>query len=109
MVAGTTSSGSSPPVFLGDELSAAGFRLAGALIRTPEPEEVVSAFEWARQQAPLVLITAALAEHIPSAQLAAALAGLSPLVLIVPDINGQSAPEDLAAAVHRAFGMESEA
>lgn len=98
---------SAAPVFLGDELSAAGFRLAGAITRTPAPGEAGAALAWARQQAPLVLVTAELAQSIPSALLNEALTALTPLVVIVPDLRGRSAPADLAAAVKRDLGIEA--
>jgi len=94
-------------IFIGDELSAAGFRLAGLVTRTPEAAEEASIFEWARQQAPLVLITAEMAARIPQSVLAHALAAPSPLVLVVPDIRQRLAPPDLAAAVRRDLGMEA--
>ena len=46
------------PVYLGDEVSAAGFRLAGALVRTPPPGDETAALARARAQAPLVLVSA---------------------------------------------------
>lgn len=94
-------------IFIGDELSAAGYRLAGAVTRTPSVDEESSVFEWARQQAPLVLITAEMAARIPHSVLAHALAAPAPLVLVVPDIRQRVAPPDLAAAVRRDLGMEA--
>lgn len=94
------------PVFLGDELSAAGFRLGGALTRTPAAGEEAAMFEWARQRAPLVLITPAVAERLPAGQLARALAVTTPLVLIVPDVRGREQPPDLTQALRRQLGME---
>lgn len=95
-----------PPVFLGDELSAAGFRLAGAVTRTPAAGEEAALFEWARQQAPLVLVTAEVAARLPGELLARALAAVAPLVLVVPDARGQAQPPDLAQALRRQLGME---
>jgi len=96
----------SAPVFLGDELSAAGFRLGGALARSPGPGEEAALFEWARQQAPLVLITPAVADRLPPEQLARALAATAPLVLIVPDVREREQPPDLTQALRRQLGME---
>lgn len=94
------------PVFLGDELSAAGFRLGGARTRTPAPGEEAALLEWARQQAPLVLITPEVAARLPAEQLARALAATAPLVLIVPDVRGREQPPDLTLALRRQLGME---
>jgi hypothetical protein len=62
------------PVFLGDEVSAAGYRLGGALVRTPLPGAELSVFEWACLAAPLVLVTAEVAARLPQARLARAVA-----------------------------------
>lgn len=46
------------PVFIGDEVTAAGFRLAGVRIRNPEPEDVGSVLDWAVKNTSLIIITA---------------------------------------------------
>jgi vacuolar-type H+-ATPase subunit F/Vma7 len=94
------------PVFLGDELSAAGFCLGGAIARVPARGEEAAMFERARQQAPLVLITPAVAERLPAGDLARALAATAPLVLIVPDVRGREQPPDLTLALRRQLGIE---
>lgn len=96
------------PVFLGDELSAAGYRLAGAVVRTPGAGEEASFFEWARREAPIVLVTAAIAARLPSGLLARAYAAGQPPVLVVPDVRRRTAPPDLARRVRRQLGMEEE-
>jgi vacuolar-type H+-ATPase subunit F/Vma7 len=101
-----TDGSGSAPVFLGDELSAAGFRLGGAVARTPNPGEEAELFAWAREHAPLVLITPAIADRLPAEQLAGALAASAPLVLIVPDVRGREQPPDLAQTLRRQLGME---
>ena len=95
------------PVFLGDQVSAAGYRLGGAVVRTPCPGEEVSLFEWACRMAPLVLVTAEVAAHLPHALLARAFAAGQPLVLIVPDVRGRATPPDLATVLRRQLGMET--
>jgi len=94
------------PVFLGDEVSAAGYRLGGAIVRTPVKGEEASFFEWARREAPLVLVTAEVATRLPPGLLARAFAAGQPLVLIVPDVRRRVAPPDLARSVRRQLGME---
>ena len=59
------------PVYLGDEVSAAGYRLAGALVRTPRAGEEAAALAWALTQAPLVLVTTAVAAGIGGRRCAA--------------------------------------
>lgn len=96
------------PVFLGDEVSAAGYRLGGAVVRTPASGEEASFFEWARREAPLVLVTADIAARLPPGLLARAFAAGQPLVLIVPDARRRMAPPDLARSVRHQLGMEEE-
>ena len=94
------------PVYLGDELSAAGWRLAGVEARVVAPGAVAAALEAARAQAPLVLLSAALAVHLPAATLRAALAATTPLVVVLPDPQGAVEAPDLAARVRRQLGLE---
>jgi len=95
------------PIYLGDEVTAAGYRLAGAQVRVPAPGEADAAFAEARALAPLVLVSAAVAVHIDAAQLRAALTALQPLVLIVPDARGEVPRPDLAARLRGQLGMEA--
>jgi vacuolar-type H+-ATPase subunit F/Vma7 len=95
------------PVYLGDEVSAAGYRLAGALVRTPRPGDAAAALAQARAQAPLVLVSAAVAAAIGQRQLRAVLSAPSPLVLIVPDLQAEVPLPDLAARLHAQLGLEA--
>jgi len=95
------------PVYLGDEVGAAGYRLAGARVRTPGAAEAAQALAWAREQAPLVLVSAAVAAQIGEAQLRPALSALAPLVLIVPDPQGEAPLPDLAARLRGQLGIEA--
>ena len=93
-------------IYLGDEVSAAGYRLAGALVRTPRAGEQSAALAWARSQAPLVLVSAAIAAGIGDATLRSALSAVAPLVLIVPDLHGAVPLPDLAARLRGQLGLE---
>jgi vacuolar-type H+-ATPase subunit F/Vma7 len=95
------------PIYLGDEVTAAGYRLAGAQVRVPAPAEAAAAFADALSQAPLVLISAAVAMHLDAPSLRTALSALQPLVLIVPDARGESQLPDLAARLRIQLGMEA--
>ena len=95
------------PIYLGDEVTGAGYRLAGAQVRVPAPRDASAAFEEACATAPLVLVSAAVAVHIDAGQLRAALAALQPLVLIVPDAQGEVPRPDLAARLRGQLGMEA--
>ena len=97
----------SAPVYLGDEVSAAGYRLAGALVRTPAAGEEAAALAWARARAPLVLVSATVAAGIGERALRGALSALTPLVLIVPDLHGEVPLPDLAARLRGQLGLEA--
>jgi vacuolar-type H+-ATPase subunit F/Vma7 len=94
-------------LFLGDELSAAGFRLGGIDARTPPLGEEAAYFERAREEALFVLITAEVAARLPRALLEHALNAGRPLVAVLPDVRGRLPPPDLAAALRRQLGMEA--
>lgn len=95
----------SAPVYLGDEISAAGFRLAGARVRIPAPGDEAAEFAIALGEAPLVLLSAAVAARIADPELQAALAAPEPLVLIVPGTGPQGSVPDLEARMRRQLGM----
>jgi vacuolar-type H+-ATPase subunit F/Vma7 len=95
----------SAPAYLGDEVSAAGYRLAGALVRTPAAGDETAALAWARARAPLVLVSTTVAAAIGERALRAALAALAPLVLVVPDLHGQVPLPDLAARLRGQLGL----
>lgn len=94
-------------IYLGDEVSAAGWRLAGATVRTPLAGEETASLSWARAQAPLVLLSAAVATGIGESALRSALSALAPLVLIVPDLHGAVPMPDLAARLRAQLGLEA--
>lgn len=94
------------PTYLGDEVTAAGYRLAGARVRIPAEREATAAFDEARALSPLVLVSAAVAAKVDPATLRNALMALGPLVLIVPDAQGEVPLPDLAARLRGQLGME---
>jgi vacuolar-type H+-ATPase subunit F/Vma7 len=94
------------PIYLGDEVSAAGYRLAGVDARVPAPGTEVEALAAARREAPLVLVTTSIAAHIGDAELRRAATALAPLVLVVPDLLGETPLPDLAARLRAQLGLE---
>lgn len=94
------------PVFIGDEVTAAGYRLAGARVIVPPPGGAGDALRQARRQAPLVLITAEVAAEIGALEIENALAASGPLTVLVPDARGRVPVPDIAAALRRQLGME---
>jgi vacuolar-type H+-ATPase subunit F/Vma7 len=94
------------PIYLGDEVTAAGYRLAGAHVRVPVAGEATVAFDEARAQSQVVLVSAAVAAKVDPVMLRSALMALAPLVLIVPDAQGEVPLPDLAARLRGQLGME---
>lgn len=94
-----------PPFYVGDEVSAAGWRLAGVRVAVPEAGAEAAVLAEARAQAPLVLVAASVAARIGDEALRAALGTVSPLTLIVPDLLGTAAVPDVAAKLRRQLGL----
>ena len=94
------------PCYIGDEASAAGFRLAGASVIVPRPGNEAEARTTASASASLVLISADVAARISARELAVARAALAPLTLIVPDLQGAIAMPDLATRLRAQLGLE---
>jgi len=96
----------SAPVFIGDEVTAAGYRLAGARVVVPEPGHAADALAGALASAELVLLTAACAAGVPEGQLDRAMRAAAPPIIVVPDVAGLAEPPDLATEVDRALGID---
>ena len=93
--------------YIGDEATAAGYRLAGAEVRVPSAEEAAEVFRRAGAAgAELILLSAGLADALPPEELEAAVQGERPLVAIVADAHGRHAPPDVARDVRLALGIE---
>ena len=93
--------------YIGDEATAAGYRLAGAEVRVPSANEVADVFRRAREsEADLILLSAEFAEALPAEEFEAALLGNRPLVAIVADAHGRHATPDVAREVRLALGIE---
>lgn len=97
----------SAPVYIGDEVSSAGYRLAGARTVVCLPGRETAALAESCGGAPLVLVSAAVAARIDAALLRRALSSLAPLVLVVPDPQGEAALPDLAARLRTQLGLEA--
>ena len=95
------------PVFIGDEVTAAGFRLAGCAVEVPEPGQAAETLARARRSAGLILMTAAEAASVPRRDLDEALRGPQPLLLIIPDINGTHEPPDMESRIRALLGIDA--
>lgn len=93
--------------YIGDEATAAGYRLAGALTRVPDRAEAGEAFHRALADgASMVLLSAELADALDPQELSAALLAEQPLVAVVQDVYGLHPSPDMAREVRLALGIE---
>jgi vacuolar-type H+-ATPase subunit F/Vma7 len=93
------------PVYLGDPTTAAGYRLAGFAVRTPDATEARAAFDDALDEAPLVVLSPTVAGWLDPDALDNAIATANPPVALVADVS--EPPRSLAGTVRRALGVES--
>jgi len=86
------------PIFIGDEATASGYRLAGLDARTPAITEFRDALQEALEaRPPLVLVTMEYAEQLEEEERARLFAQVSPPVLPVADAGGRVSAGDRAA------------
>lgn len=92
--------------FIGDEISALGYRLGGAEVHTPAPRDVRETFKAVLATADVVMITAEAARHVPQHRLDAAQSSLSPLVIVINDARNRTPPPDIEERVHTTLGLD---
>lgn len=92
-------------IFIGDEVAAAGYRLAGLSVRAPGPGEETAALREELARALLILLSQRMTSRIARSELRDALARTSPLVLVVPDGAGLPPDIDIAARVRLQLGV----
>ncbi len=91
--------------FIGDEVTAAGFRLAGAQVHSPPVQEIPTLFRSLREHSELLILTAEAAANVPEALMQQTTAAGKPLLLVLPDARYRSRPVDLAALLRTQLGM----
>lgn len=91
--------------FVGDELSALGFRLGGIECHSPSPEETPRLFRDLRERVELILLTADAAQALPADLLRKTQAAERPLVLVIADVRRRLLPPNRAELVRRQLGM----
>jgi len=95
----------SVPVYIGDAVSAAGYRLAGLRVHVPDTAELLVQVEQATVDASLVLLGADVAAQLPVAALDRLLSGVNPAVVVVPDVRGRAVLPDLANRLRQQLGV----
>ena len=91
--------------YIGDEVSAAGYRLCGVNVRIADRHSASSLIKQACKHASLVLIGSSTARYLRSTELDALMASVRPPVLVVPDVRGRHAVPDIANSIHKQLGM----
>jgi vacuolar-type H+-ATPase subunit F/Vma7 len=92
---------------ISNELTAVGWRLAGAETLIADERSVLDSFVAAQRRADVLFITADLAAHLPDAMLNDALVAQTPLTAIIPSLPDGVEPPDLEREVQRALGIGS--
>jgi len=95
----------SEPVYIGDAVSAAGYRLAGLRVHVPDSNDIPAEIELACNDAPLVLLGADIAGQLPVAELDRLLSRVAPAVVVVPDVRGRAQLPDLATRLRQQLGV----
>lgn len=94
-------------LFIGDEITATGYRQAGVRTQPVAEGQAAKAVEQALEDTQMLLITPACADELGAERLHAIMRRARPLLAIVPDAAGQRALPDIDAAVDRVLGIES--
>lgn len=90
---------------IADEITALGWRLAGARVLIPEQRTVEECFRTALNGADMVIITAQLSAALPAGVLDEALHSQPPLVAVIADLQHKQEPPDIEVATLRALGV----
>ena len=93
------------PVYIGDEVSACGYRLAGLETLVPAESSLVTDIEQAVSNAALVLISAEIAVRLPEDKREQLLARIHPPVVVVPDVRGNAQLTDMATRLRKQLGV----
>ena len=93
--------------FIGDELTGAGFRLAGIRVVEATADVVEEVFRRALEDAPLIMLTAEVADTLPAALVEAAVGRADPPVAIVPAAGAGPSLPDMEREVRAALGVET--
>ena len=94
-------------VFIGDEVTAAGFRLTGITTHVPDPDRLAPLVAAQQDACDLLLITTGTLSALP-AKIQGDLGGWSrPLVVFLPDVRNRAPAIDLESRVRRELGIET--
>ena len=92
-------------VFIGDEVTAAGYRLCGVDVYVADVSNVGHHVKQACEYGSLVLIGSNVVTGLASQQLDDLLASTEPPVLVVPDVRELEDVPDIASRIRKQLGM----
>ena len=93
-------------LFIGDEVTAAGFRLAGVTVVTPDKEKLHEVLTAAcDDQVSLILVTTEFMEALDPQLQQEYMMKVSPMIVVIADINNSVPVTDLAVQVRRTLGI----
>ena len=93
------------PVYIGDEVSACGYRLAGLETHVPADNNLPDELDSIIRDAALVLLSAGIAGRLPDDQRERLLARVKPPVVVVPDVRGHAQLADMATRLRKQLGV----
>lgn len=93
------------PLFIGDEISATGYRLAGIDVQIPRTEDVSQLLQKVAASASLIIITAEYMSKLSKNEQQRYLTQEDPVVVVVPDIRAQIPLENIAVKLRKQLGL----
>jgi len=93
-------------LFIGDEISAAGFRLAGLDVLVPESGEEKYILDKINKNTDFIIITAQIAAAVPQHTMDHLMQIDRPLLLVITDMRNHMSSPDLALSLRSQLGMK---
>ena len=91
--------------FIGDEISAAGYRLCGVEVYIADSVNALSLIKQACESASLVLVSSSTAQYLTTGERAVLMENITPAVVVVPDVTAKQPVPDIATMIHKQLGM----
>ncbi len=92
-------------VYIGDEVSACGYRLAGLKTYVPSQKNLPAELDGLIGKVALVLLSAEVAERLPDDYRQRLLARIEPSVVVVPDVRNNTQLADMGTYVRKQLGV----
>lgn len=92
-------------VFIGDEVSAAGYRLCGIESQIADRSNALPLIRQACERSSLVLVSSSVLQYLQRNELDDLFVNIAPPVLVVPDIQGLHEVPDIASRINQQLGL----